>query len=98
MTTSPDITRTITETLQLFQRDIERHYGGRTAGKTLTGDEAVHILVTLVQEAKIDELNNLKDHYATAYKKVARKHGQPARVPNTAFHQLMYDRIKELTQ
>jgi len=27
--------------LGLYRRDIERNYGGRTVGRTLTGDEAI---------------------------------------------------------
>ena len=38
------------EVLMLFQRDIERHYGGRTVGKTLNGDQALEALDTLFAE------------------------------------------------
>lgn len=34
--------------LGLFQRNIERKYGGRTAGNTLTGEEAVQRIKDLM--------------------------------------------------
>lgn len=45
--------------LQLFQRDIERHYGGRTVGLTLNGEQATAQLNRLLEEAKVAELEKL---------------------------------------
>lgn len=42
--------------LQLFQRDIERHYGGRTVGLTLNGEQATAQLNRLLEEARASEL------------------------------------------
>lgn len=36
--------------LGLYRRDIERHYGGRTVGRTLSGDEAVQQIKSLILE------------------------------------------------
>lgn len=39
--------------LGLFQRDIERHYGGRTVGKTLTGEEAKSQILAYVDKREL---------------------------------------------
>lgn len=44
MTSQPKAKDSIELILGLFRRDIERHYGGRTVGKTLTGDEAAQAI------------------------------------------------------
>ncbi len=38
--------------LDLYRRGVERHYGGRTVGKTLTGEEAAARLKRLVLEGR----------------------------------------------
>lgn len=57
--------------LQLYRRDIERNYGGRTVGKTLNGDEAKAAILQHESQAvkaadkagRIDELKRI-DGYA----------------------------------
>lgn len=47
--TQPD-SKSVELILQLFQRDIERHYGGRTVGLTLNGKQATAQLNRLLQQ------------------------------------------------
>lgn len=47
------------EILGRFQRDIERHYGGRTVGKTITGEEAVAIIEQMATDALVAELRQI---------------------------------------
>lgn len=64
---SPSQPDSIELILQLFKRDIERHYGGRTVGETLTGEEAKQrledIITQATQLARLEELNNIEDAY-----------------------------------
>ncbi len=46
-----DLDEKLEEILGLYRRDIERHYGGRTIGKTLTGDEAVNHIKQAFKDA-----------------------------------------------
>lgn len=47
--------------LGLYQRDIERHHGGRTVGKTYNQTEAKAALKQLVIRERIDELGKYQD-------------------------------------
>ena len=67
----------INNILQLFKRDIERHYGGRTVGKTLTGDEAVAKLAAMLAEARKDEIKGCQQHVFKLRTNVPRLHSSP---------------------
>lgn len=65
-----DIDDRIELVLQLFQRDLERKYGGRTVSETLTGDQASKAIKKIISEEVVKAekaFGNCKKCYGKGY-------------------------------